>query len=76
MFAVRLKFNVLINKIVVKAVARSNSFTTCFLSLDPETLYQAFKTYVRPIVEYALGVFALLSYLKKSNRSNDASRRA
>ena len=39
MFDVKLKFNVHINKIVVKALASSNLIIKCFLSRDPTTLF-------------------------------------
>ena len=67
MFDVKLKFNVHINKIVVKALARSNLIIKCFLSRDPKTLFMAFVTYVRPILEYASCVWSpcSLTYIKK-----------
>ena len=39
MFDVKLKFNVHINKIVVKALARSNLIIKCFLSRDSKTFF-------------------------------------
>ena len=78
MFDVKLKFNVHINKIVVKALARSNLIIKCFLSRDQKTLFLAFATYVRPILEYASCVWSpcSLTYIKKKlNRSNAASQR-
>ena len=49
MFDVKLKFNVQINKIVVKALARSNLIIKYFFYRDPKTLFLAFATYARPI---------------------------
>ena len=67
MFDVKVKFNVHINKIVVKALGRSNLIIKCFLSRDPKTLFLEFVTYVRPILEYASCVWSScsLTYFKK-----------
>ena len=63
-FDVKLKFIVHINKIVVKALARSNLIIKCFLSGDPKTLFLAFA---RRILEYASCVWSpcSLTYIKK-----------
>ena len=53
MFDVKLKFNVHISKIVVKALACSKIIINVFLSRDPKSLFLAFATYVRPVLEYA-----------------------
>ena len=76
-FDVKLKFNVHINKIVVKAIARSSLIIKCVLSRDPKTLFQEFVTYERPILEYALCVWSpcSLTYMKKLSRSNAVSQR-
>ena len=67
MFDVKLKFNVHINKIVVKVLARSNLIIKCFSSHDPKTPFLAFTTYVRPILEYASCMWSPCSftYVKK-----------
>lgn len=41
-----------ISKIVRKASTRCYLIRKCFLSRDTETLVKAFKTYVRPLLEY------------------------
>ena len=48
-----LKFDVHINNIVAHANRLSNLIHKCFVSKDPTTLMLAFKTYVRPLLEYA-----------------------
>ena len=58
MLDVKLKFNVHINKIVVKALARSNLIIKCFLSRDQKMPFLAFATYVRPISKYASCVWS------------------
>ena len=67
MFDVELKFNVNIRTILVNALARSNLIIKCFLSRDSKTLFLAFATYVRPILEYASCVWSpcSLTYIKK-----------
>ena len=49
MFDVKLNFNVHINKIVVKTLARSNLIIKCFCLVTKKTRFLAFATYVRPI---------------------------
>ena len=48
----RVKFSAHINKIVRNASIRSALILKCFQSRDAATLVRAFKTYVRPILEY------------------------
>ena len=48
-----LKFNRHINDIVCRANQRSSLILRCFLSKSPSIMTRAFKTYVRPILEYA-----------------------
>ena len=48
-----LKFNIHINNIVQQANQRASQILRCFLSRNPITLVRAFKTYIRPILEYA-----------------------
>jgi len=47
-----LKFSAHINKIARKASTRCYLLKKCFLSKDTDTLLRAFKTYVRPLLEY------------------------
>ena len=77
MFDVKLKFNVHINKIVVKALARSNLIIKCFCLLTQKRFLLVFATYVRPILEYAscLWSHCSLIYIKNFSRSNAASPR-
>ena len=46
-------FKLHINNIVASAFMRSNLIHKCFISKDVHTLLRAFKTCVRPILEYA-----------------------
>ena len=48
-----LKFTRHIDDIVSKAKQRSSLIHRCFLSRNPSNLLRAYKTYIRPIVEYA-----------------------
>ena len=48
-----LKFNVHISEIVVRAKQRAAIIHRCFLSRKVGNLVSAFKTYVRPLLEYA-----------------------
>ena len=43
---------------MARASSRANSILTCFISKDVQTLVRAFKTYVRPILEYASCVWS------------------
>ena len=47
-----LKFNDHIQDIVNRAYKRSNLIFRCFLSKDTNSLVRAYKTYVRPLLEY------------------------
>ena len=47
-----LKFNDYIQDIVNRAYQRSNLIFRCFLSKDTNSLVRAYKTYVRPLLEY------------------------
>ena len=47
-----LKFSAHLSIICCKANSRANLIHTCFYSKDTSSLLSAFKTYVRPIVEY------------------------
>jgi hypothetical protein len=48
-----LKFHKHINLIVAKARSRSSLIFKCFVSRDRTSLLQAYKTYVRPLLEYS-----------------------
>ena len=48
----QLKFSDHIHDIINRAYQRSNLIFRCFLSNDPYSLLRAYKTYVRPILEY------------------------
>ena len=48
----QLKFNNHINNITNRANQRSNLIIRCFLSQDSNSLIRAYKTYVRPLLEY------------------------
>ena len=48
----QLKFNNHINDITNRANQRSNLIIRCFLSQDSNSLVRAYKTYVRPLLEY------------------------
>jgi hypothetical protein len=54
----RLSFVEHINTTVAKAHLRANQILRCFLSKDPSTLTMAFKTYVRPLVEYCSPIWS------------------
>ena len=47
-----------INTIVAKASQRSNAILRCFLSRDVNVLIQAFKVYVRPLLEFNTTVWS------------------
>ena len=47
-----LKFNEHIQDIVNRTYQRSNLIFRCFLSKDTNSLVRAYKTYVRPLLEY------------------------
>ena len=47
-----LKFSAHVSTICCKANSRANRIHKCFYSKDTSSLLSAFKTYVRPIVEY------------------------
>ena len=53
-----LKFNTHINEMVIKAHQRASLIFRSFLSRDIENLIRAFKTYIRPLVEYASPVWS------------------
>ena len=48
----QLKFNNHINDITNRANQRSNLIIRCFLSQDSNSLVRAYKTYIRPLLEY------------------------
>ena len=52
-----LKFNDHIQDIVNRAYKRSNLIFRCFLSKDTNSLVRAYKTYVRPLLEYIIQSF-------------------
>ena len=52
-----LKFSYHVNKIVTKAHRRANLILRCFVSKDLLSLTNAFKVYVRPILEYCSTVW-------------------
>ena len=54
----RLNFNQHIDSIVSRAHLRANQIFRCFASKHPETLFKAFATYVRPLLEYASPVWS------------------
>jgi hypothetical protein len=54
----RLNFNQHIDSIVSRAHLRANQILRCFASKHPETLFKAFSTYVRPLLEYASPVWS------------------
>ena len=54
----RLTFNQHIDSIVSRAHLRANQILRCFASKHPETLFKAFATYVRPLLEYASPVWS------------------
>jgi len=68
-----LKFQTHINGIVAKAHARANLIHKCFISKDTCTLVMAFKTYVRPLLEYCSCVWS--PYLQTSNRQIESVQR-
>ena len=47
-----------IQNITVKAHARANLIIRCFISRDSNSLVKAFKTYVRPLLEYCSTVWS------------------
>jgi len=47
-----LKFSAHVSTICCQANSRANLILKCFYSKDTSSLLSAFKTYVRPIVEY------------------------
>ena len=51
------KFSYHVNKIVTKAHRRANLILRCFVSKDLLSLTNAFKVYVRPILEYCATVW-------------------
>ena len=53
-----LKFTSHINHVVAKASVRACLIRKCFVSKDVPTLIRAFKTYIRPILEYASCVWS------------------
>ena len=63
----RLDFKSHVNNIVARAFVRSNLIHKCFISRDVHTLLRAFKTYVRPILEYASCIWSphLLGNIKQ-----------
>ena len=54
----KLKFNNHINDIVNRAHQRANLILRSFLSRDINNLIRAFKTYIRPLLEYASPVWS------------------
>ena len=53
-----LKFTSHVNQVVAKASARACLIHKCFVSRDVHTLTRAYKTYVRPLLEYASCVWS------------------
>lgn len=53
-----MKFSKHISNIVHKAATRCHLIMKCFLSKDTSTLMKAFKTYVRPLLEYNSSVWS------------------
>ena len=56
-----LKFSDHIAEITTKAHQRANLILRCFQSKNPKSLLQAFKTYVRPLLEYNSQIWSPLS---------------
>ena len=69
-----LKFGSHINRMVAKASARANLIFKCFVSRDTATLIKAFKTYVRPILEYSSSVWSPV-YRVEIDRIESVQRR-
>jgi len=53
-----LKFAEHISSIVHKAMSRANLILRCFLSHNPDLLLRAYRTYVRPVLEYCSPVWS------------------
>ena len=68
-----LKFNIHINNIVQQANQRAAQILRCFLSRNPITLVRAFKTYIRPILEYASTTWSP-SYIHQINLLESVQR--
>ena len=56
----KLKFKKHINGIVSRANQRKSLVLRCFLSRNPINLVKAFKTYVRPLLEYSSTIWSPL----------------
>jgi len=69
-----LKFKSHINCIVAKANSRACLIHKCFVSRDIPTLVRAFKTYVRPLLEYASSVWSP-SYVTSVNLIESVQRK-
>ena len=70
-FNCKLKFNEYINKIVSKAFQLVNLIFRSFVSRCPKILCRAFKTYIRPILEYCTPVWSpYLLYVLFTHSSN------
>jgi len=54
----RLRFDIHINQIVTRAHRLANLIHKCFTSRDSSTLMRAFFSYIRPLLEYASGVWS------------------
>jgi len=54
----KLRFNIHINNIVKRAHQRAALISRCFKTRDPTTLWRAFTTYVRPVLEYCSPVWS------------------
>jgi len=67
-----LKFHTHINGIVANFIV-ANLIHRCFVSKDTCTLVKAFKTYVRPLLEYCSCVWS--PYLRTSNRQIESVQR-
>jgi len=56
-----LKFSSHIRQIVGKTHARASVIHKCFLSINRNILLKAYVTYVRPLLEYAVCVWCLVT---------------
>lgn len=69
-----LTFNEHIDSIVSRAHLRASQILRCFASKDPETLFKAFTTYVRPLLEYCSPVWSPVT-IGNINRIESVQRR-
>ena len=70
----RLTFNQHIDYIVSRAHLRANQILRCFASKHPQTLFKAFATYVRPLLEYASPVWSPIT-IGNINKIESVQRR-